>query len=712
MKSSLLLALWFAALCASAADSFQIIGTNVVRSGTNWVGGGVDAFDQNGIQAKGSYPIKIIREVVQDISECPIYSTEPTLHNALGYLHPLQDVVNYNHSNGVVTILCPFGWDAGTNRIFAGLTPSSTYYYTQFKQRLAAIAQAFTNMPDVWIDVWNEPYAWDNTGFTESQWLSDMNDLYNTIRQAGNTNIILIPGQANDSQETVLIDQKGFLAGKYNVLACIHCYNGWTLNSQANDKSRIQSIRAAGWALMFSEVGRDQWSADCTRVLSAGIENQVTSLAWSWGGGDGSAVTTNFTVPTDWGNQFFPYLPLFVPAPGAPPAPASLAAGVTNNQIVLTWMPAAGATSYTIKRSTIQGKSYSVVASGLSGYSYTDSSAAGGTPYHYIVTATNNSGESTPSSEAVAAAPVICIVDDADSAGVTIIGAWTASSYTPGYYGTDYLHDGNTGSVGGKSVRFTPNLPAAGAYNVYARWISGSNRATNAPIDVNYAGGTVTFLVNQQNNNGTWMLLSNFTFNAGTSGSVVVRNDGANGYVVADAVEFVSTSLTPRAPSLAAIPSQTILAGRTMLVTNTLTDPNLPSLALAYRLLAAPAGSSINTNTGIITWRPSAAQGNTTNQFTVNAFDTGTTGLGATQQFAVTVLAPAQPAVQKFGVTNQVFTATVSGDSGPDYSILVSTNLISWTPLLTTNSPAMPFTFTDPAAANYPRRFYRIQLGP
>ena len=40
--------------------------------------------------------------------------------------------------------------------------------------------------------------------------------------------------------------------------------------------------------------------------------------------------------------------------------------------------------------------------------------------------------------------PVEVILDNAD-AGVSIVGSWGSSSYSPGYYGTDYLHDGNSG---------------------------------------------------------------------------------------------------------------------------------------------------------------------------------------------------------------------------------------------------------------------------
>lgn len=696
------------AFFATRADTFKISGTAILDNGTNWVGGGVDGLDQSGIQSKEGYPIKIVREVVQDLSECPIYSSDGAISNALGWLHPLQDVVNYNRSKGAVTILCPFGWDAGTNRILVGLTPSATPYYSQFKLRLAAMAQAFTNQSDVWIDVWNEPYDWQNIGFAESQWVSDMVDLYDTIRRAGNTNIILVPGQANDAQETVLLDQNRFLSGRYNVLAEIHCYNGWTTGSQSNSQSRIEAIRAAGWALIFGEVGRDATESDCTRLLDAAVQEQVTSLAWSWSASDGSALQS-WGTPTDWGNEFFPYLPLLIPVTGVPPPPDGLTAAPAAGQAVLTWLPSPGAATYNIERSLAGAGDFTLVASGVPGPAYSDATAVGGATNVYAVAAVNNSGASAFSGCLGVAVPVGCVADDADAAGVTITGAWTSSTYNSGYYGADYLHDGDTGNLGGKSVRFSPNLPVTGTYDVYARWTASANRATNVPMDIISAGGTNTVLVNQQQSNAVWVLLGAFNFNAGTNGSVVVRNDGASGYVIADAVEFVAAAL---APALSAIANQAIVAGAVLQVTNRVTDPNLPRLALTFRLLSAPAGATINSNNGVLYWRPAMAQAGTTNDFGVAINDAGGSGLGATQQFVVTVSAPLRPVLQSAGFSPAGFAANVSGSSGPDYSVYVSTNLANWRLLFTSNAPTVPFLLADPAATNFSRRFYRVQLGP
>lgn len=50
--------------------------------------------------------------------------------------------------------------------------------------------------------------------------------------------------------------------------------------------------------------------------------------------------------------------------------------------------------------------------------------------------------------------------------------------------------------------------------------------------------------------------------------------------------------------------------------------------------------------------------------------------------------------------------------NGPDYSVLASTNLLTWTNLFTTNPAALPFNWTDTNAVNWPRRFYRVIIGP
>lgn len=128
------------------------------------------------------------------------------------------------------------------------------------------------------------------------------------------------------------------------------------------------------------------------------------------------------------------------------------------------------------------------------------------------------------------------IVDNADSNAIKV-GDWTPSTSTSGFYGNDYLVDGNTGQ-GTKSVRFVPNLPAAGTYTVALRWPALANRATNVPVSVIHNGGVFKTTVNQELNSNEWFVLGSFAFSAGNSGSLLIETTNANEYVIADAARW------------------------------------------------------------------------------------------------------------------------------------------------------------------------------
>ena len=233
-------------------------------------------------------------------------------------------------------------------------------------------------------------------------------------------------------------------------------------------------------------------------------------------------------------------------APTPPDAPTGLAviASPGTNQITLSWNAAPRATSYNIKRANTNGGPYTTVGVDiLPGFTeYTDTNLVAGREYYYVVSAVNNSspcnpgGQESPDSNEAAGIPSI-IVDNLNTNEVSIVGTWTSGNTAPGYYGTNYLHDGNAG--GGKSVTFTPNLPVNASYDVFMRWTTGINRATNATAVINYAGGSSTNSVNEQLSDGVWWVyLGTYNFNAGTAGSLTVSDPNASGYVIADAVEF------------------------------------------------------------------------------------------------------------------------------------------------------------------------------
>ena len=123
----------------------------------------------------------------------------------------------------------------------------------------------------------------------------------------------------------------------------------------------------------------------------------------------------------------------------APAAPTSLKAAPSNAQASLTWSESAGASNYDVKRSTVDGGPYTVLASTTSP-SYTDSTVKNGSTYYYVVSATNSAGESPDSAQAsVTPDPTITtpsvpmgLAASAGSAQVTL--NWTASSGATSYH--------------------------------------------------------------------------------------------------------------------------------------------------------------------------------------------------------------------------------------------------------------------------------------
>jgi hyaluronate lyase len=81
-------------------------------------------------------------------------------------------------------------------------------------------------------------------------------------------------------------------------------------------------------------------------------------------------------------------------------------------------------------------------------------------------------------------------------------------------------------------------VTTAGNCKVYAYWSAYTNLATNIPVDIQSSTGTTTVTVNEQQNGEQWNLLGKSPFTAGTAGTVTIRNNGTNGYVVADAVKL------------------------------------------------------------------------------------------------------------------------------------------------------------------------------
>ena len=131
------------------------------------------------------------------------------------------------------------------------------------------------------------------------------------------------------------------------------------------------------------------------------------------------------------------------------------------------------------------------------------------------------------------------VVDDPQA---TLDGAWADSRSVGKWVGSAYQHDNNARD--GKSVaRFQARLPQTGMYEVRLAYSFNPNRASNVPVVVHHAGGEQTVFVNQKETPpiaGLFVSLGEFEFRSDTPAVVVISNHDVDGYVIADAVQWLA----------------------------------------------------------------------------------------------------------------------------------------------------------------------------
>ncbi len=264
-------------------------------------------------------------------------------------------------------------------------------------------------------------------------------------------------------------------------------------------------------------------------------------------------------------------------------------------------------------------------------------------------------------SQSVSTNGVILTVNNTSNLLVT--GAWTVGANAGGWplpNGT-YWHDGNIGK-GAKSVRFSPNLPTNGYYDVYIWWVYASNRATNTPVDINSASNTSTVLIDQTVNCTNWVkIASSNYFNAGSSGNVTIRNGGTTGYVVANAVRFMPLG-------------------------NIAPPPSNPPPVIAIVASDAVAGE-FGTNTG--RFRIVSLSGTNTAPVTINYSVAGTANPG-TDYAAL----PGSVVIPAGALTADVIVSPLGNNLSTD-SVTVALSLLASTNYFLTNPASATVTIMD-----------------
>ncbi len=189
----------------------------------------------------------------------------------------------------------------------------------------------------------------------------------------------------------------------------------YTLPANASGHTLNKIIVHGGW----SDAGRDQqaYTVSYSKVATpttfvtlgsvnnnpanpAGVQSTTRATLTPANGvlaTNVAAVKFDFTTPGS-ENNWVGYAQLAVYGAPTISAPINLAATAGNAEATLTWTSSANATSYNVKRSTVNGSGYATVGN-VTTPGFVDTGLTNGTPYYYVVTALNAGGETGPSAQ-------------------------------------------------------------------------------------------------------------------------------------------------------------------------------------------------------------------------------------------------------------------------------------------------------------------------
>ncbi len=165
---------------------------------------------------------------------------------------------------------------------------------------------------------------------------------------------------------------------------------------------------------------------------------------------------------------------------------------------------------------------------------------------------------------------------------------------------------------------------------------------------------------------------------------------------------WLLTAYAPSAPFIVAQPQNvSIAAGQNA----TLAAVVGGSGPLAYQWY-------LNTNTpvsGATNFVLSLANVQTSGYYSVTV--TNVSGTATSSNAFISVSSNAGAQITNPSFINGAFGLTINGNA-TQYTVQVSSNLINWDNLFTTNPSTQPFTWTDSTVGNFNQRFYRIVSGP
>jgi hypothetical protein len=218
------------------------------------------------------------------------------------------------------------------------------------------------------------------------------------------------------------------------------------------------------------------------------------SVSWT-GGGTNSTRVSNWLDPGNTGVMTVNGIDVASGPCTPPPAPTGVSAtAVSASQIDVSWSAAAGATSYTVLRSTISGGPYTSVGTSAT-TSFSNTGLTCNTTYYYVVTASNgacSSGNSAQAQATTSACPVCNAISEVEPNNSAK--SAQAISGTCNQISGTFLND----SASQQNDYFRLSLPAGqtvtallnGLTADYDLYIYNSNKANAAPVASSTNGGT------------------------------------------------------------------------------------------------------------------------------------------------------------------------------------------------------------------------------
>ena len=200
----------------------------------------------------------------------------------------------------------------------------------------------------------------------------------------------------------------------------------------------------------------------------------------------------------------------------------------------------------------------------------------------------------------------------------------------------------------------------------------------------------------------------------GSNVMVMVYQQATNGGV-GTGWYYLNVDPVNDAPIFPSVADRTINPGVFLSIPASATD--VEGTLLEYALVSGPEGCSVDSSTGVVTWRPKIATSGAAYPIVIKATEEQE-GLSSTLNFQTTVNPATAPQVTPSwiagaeGSSSPQLQLSINGQVGPDYIVLASEDLVSWASLSTNTPTVFPYFWSDTSTNNLPKRFYRLILGP